>query len=523
MLIINSTDMMALEKNEFKVFGQELAVKFMDKVGKKVAVHIDQYFKENKTLENPTVFILAGKGNNTGDGYYCGQCLLAMGYRVVVWEVSGQQSLSPLCSQKRSDYLASGGMIEIFEGQKQIFESKQCIIIDALFGTGFSGSLKGLYRDLVKEANGAGAPIFSIDIPSGINGDLGFLDLEPQESEQVCIHAARTYYLEFPKIGYFFGKAWNHIGTLQGIAFGLSETAHEQARASAFLIDAQWIKSKLPPIERQRHKYQAGLLHVWAGSKGMEGAAALVCRAALRSGCGLVKLAISEQEYQGFSNLDSEIVRLLLSQEKGTFSKDNIRFLCEHFNKGDACVIGPGISREPEIYPVLQELIRNLEKPLVLDADALTIYSENAFSLPETAVMTPHIGELKRLLNFEGSFSMNKENMQACQEYVEKLRVTLVVKGAPTFIFHPKTVAKVMPRGHPGMASAGTGDVLAGVIGAFLAQGLGGLEAACVGTYIHGLSGEVAGQELGAYSLMASDLIQNLPKAFAITDNNSLN
>ncbi|MFK7826916.1 MAG: NAD(P)H-hydrate dehydratase [Oligoflexales bacterium] len=508
MLVLNSTDMIALEKQEFSEFGQKLAVKFMERVGRAIAIHIDQYCKQNDGFVNSTVYVLAGKGNNAGDGYCAAQCLLVMGYRVIVWEVPGQQSLSPLCSQKKDNFLINGGRVELYNGQKELVESEPCILIDALFGTGFSGVLQGLYRDLVIAANSSGIPIFSIDIPSGINGNTGYTGTD-QDSEQVCIHAARTYYLGFPKMGYFLGKAWNHVGVLQEILFGLSESAQMHAKASAFLLEAKWVKNQLPPIERQRHKYQAGLLHVWAGSKGMEGAAALVCRSALRTGCGLVKLAINQKDYQGFSILDLEVVRMLLEPGQGVFSRSNIGFLSEHFNQGDACVIGPGISLDIDVYAVLPELVPNLKIPLVLDADALTVYADKAFSLPEHTVMTPHIGELKRLLKVEKSFALNLDNLQVCQEYVDQHQVTLLVKGAPTFIFHPNTDVRIMPRGHPGMATAGTGDVLAGMIGAFLAQGL------CVAAYLHGVSGELAGGELGTYSLMASDLIAKLPEAFA--------
>ena len=511
MKIVNSTDMAALEREEFKAFGDHLAEVFMDRVGMALAASIEQFCSE-KSSNGSLVYVLAGKGNNGGDAYHCAKVLMSLGYRVIAVEVTDQGSLSPLCRLKREDFLRSGGRLDVFDGQESPFKRQPLLIVDGLFGTGFNGQLKGLYRELVLAANNCEAPIFAIDIPSGISGDLGFFD------GQDCIHASKTYFLELPKLGYFLGQAWNHMGLLHRISFGLSELAHEKAFASASLLNASGIKRSLPKLERQRHKYQAGLLHIWAGSMGMEGAAALVCRAALRSGCGLVKLAIEAKNYPGFSNLDLEVVKVLMNRSAGLCSKENIQFLSEHFNRGDACIIGPGLSLDMDIYAVLHELAPSLKKPLVLDADALTIFAQNAFSLPEQTVMTPHIGELKRLLRWEGAFDLNLKSIQLCQQYVENHQVTLVVKGAPTFIFHPKTEPKVMPRGHPGMASAGTGDVLAGIIGSFLAQGLEALDAACIATYLHGLGGELAAKELGAYSLIASDIIDKLPNAFAYLD-----
>ncbi|NRA47204.1 MAG: NAD(P)H-hydrate dehydratase [Oligoflexales bacterium] len=310
----------------------------------------------------------------------------------------------------------------------------------------------------------------------------------------------------------------DYLGELYPIRFGLSEAAHEQAKPSATLLQQDEIGRLLPKLFRQRHKYQAGLLHVWAGSKGMEGSAALVCRSALRSGCGLVKLAIDEKHHQGFSSLDLEVVSLLVGQGQRFFNQAKLKFMIEHFNKGDACVIGPGISLDMDMQACIHELVPSIKKPLVLDADGLTAYAERPFSLPKHTVMTPHIGELKRLLGIEGRFTMNRDSLQLCQDYVEEHQLTLLVKGAPTFIFHPQTEVKIMPRGNPGMATAGAGDVLAGMIGAFLAQGLGPLEATCVGAYLHGVSGELAAKDLGSFSLMATDLIANLPKAFAFVE-----
>lgn len=510
MLVITSTDMVALEKQEFKLLGDHLAVEFMDRVGKALATKIDEFCKQNKQFYKQTVHLLAGKGNNAGDGYFCGKILLNMGYQLVAWEVADQKSYSPLCEQKRNDFLSNGGEIRSYDQQGQRFPPNS-IIVDALFGTGFSGKLEGLYEALVADANKSLAPIFSIDIPSGLSGDSGFRKPSTRsERESACIRATRTYYLEFPKLGFFLENSWDYMGSLHLIPFGLSTKAHERAKPSAMLLDGKQIRSFLPKLERQRHKYQAGLVHVWAGSRGMEGAAALVCLAALRSGCGLVKLAIQDKDYGGFSSLNREVVRLIIEQES---TKAKAEFLSKHFNQGSAIVIGPGLSTDIKVIETLGEVIETLDKPLVLDADALNAYARKPFPLPNITVMTPHMGELKRLLGLE-TFTMDQAGLEVCQNYAMKHKLTLVVKGAPTFIFHPEETVKIMTRGHPAIASAGTGDVLAGMIGAFLAQGLDGLKAACLATYIHGLSGELVARELGSYSLIAGDLISYLPKAF---------
>ena len=204
--------MVTLEKQEFSTLGEHLALEFMERVGTSLATLIDQFCNENSAFANATIYLLAGKGNNAGDGYYCGQIMSSMGYRVLALEVAGQGALSKLCEQKREGFIENGGVTKVFDGNENLFDHRgPFLIVDALFGTGFSGKLEGLYYELVGLANAACAPIFSIDTPSGINGNDGYSQEEGEGAKAICIQASRTYYLEFPKLGFFLEQAWNYL------------------------------------------------------------------------------------------------------------------------------------------------------------------------------------------------------------------------------------------------------------------------------------------------------------------------
>ncbi|HSX04181.1 MAG TPA: NAD(P)H-hydrate dehydratase, partial [Rhabdochlamydiaceae bacterium] len=284
------------------------------------------------------------------------------------------------------------------------------------------------------------------------------------------------------------------------IDFGLPESFVKQADAKYYLIDDHALPKAFPPIKRTRHKYEAGYVIAVAGSPGMAGAALMACFAALRSGAGIVRLFYP-------SGMELSGAPLELLKEAWDLKHDQ-KILTES-KRAKSFIIGPGVGRSNETKAAIERLLKEISLPCVMDADALYFLAENPkMHLPEKTILTPHKQEMQRLL---GDVELTHE---ACQHYVEKKKVTLVLKGAPTFLFHPKTKPLIIPHGDPGMATAGTGDVLTGIIGGFLAQGLDTHTAAALAVAVHGLAGEFIALRKGSQGMIATDLIKELPNVF---------
>ncbi len=464
---------------------------FMENAGEAIAMQTAAYLAAHALEKEVT--LLVGKGNNGGDAYAAGKRLLEKGFAVAAVHLFSLESCGPLCQEQCAQFKRAGGQIHFVRTEEEICFSKRGVILDGLVGTGFRGKAEGMLARAIVSANGSGLPILAIDIPSGLDGNTGAVG-------SVAISAAMTIYLGLPKIGFFTGQGWDHIGELASADFGLDEGFMVQAKAEAYLLDEKVLPALLPKMKRSRHKYEAGYLLALAGSPGMSGAAILSSFAALRSGAGIVRLFYPEGMEPEMACAPFELIKEPLRDEKRLWIESS---------RARAWLIGPGLGRCKGAGKILRKLLGKSALPCVLDADALFFLAEHPqWPMPPKAILTPHRQEMKRLLSGE------EVSLEACQRFASERRCTLVLKGGPTFIFHPETVPLVITRGDPGMATAGTGDVLAGMIGALLAQQLEPRSAAVLGASIHGLAGERAAERLTSYCLIASDLIENLPAVY---------
>jgi hydroxyethylthiazole kinase-like uncharacterized protein yjeF len=456
---------------------------FMENAGKAIAARVAA-----RALDK-VVTLLVGKGNNGGDAYAAGAKLLEMGFTVEAIHPFPLESCSPLCQEQGERFKRAGG-----KPCAEISFPKKGVILDGLVGTGFHGKAEGVLAQAIESANRSGLPILAIDIPSGLNGDTGAV-------ESVAICAAETIYLELPKIGFFIGKGWDHVGELVSADFGLDKSFIAQAKASAYLLDESVLPTLLPPIKRSRHKYERGYVLALAGSPGMPGSALLSSFAALRAGAGIVRLFYPEEMEIEFAQAPPELIREPLGDEKRLFIESK---------RASAWLIGPGLGRSKEVGKLLKKLLQKMDLPCVLDADALFFLGEHLhWPMPKKALLTPHRREMKHML-------FGKEpTLDACQRFVSEKKCTLVLKGGPTFIFHPGIEPLVITRGDPGMATAGTGDVLAGILAALLAQKLDPYQAAVLGVSLHAHAGELAAKHLTSNCLVASDLITYLPEVYS--------
>jgi len=488
MRVITSEEMARIEKLAYAAGEQELD--FMQAAGAGIADCLLHWISPEHRVS-----FLCGKGNNSGDGYVAALQLHRKGIATVVYQLTAIENSTALCQQQHGRFLEAGGTVrELTTASEKLFHDSD-LIVDALFGTGFHGSASGIFAEMIDRANQSGVPIVAVDIPSGLNGTTG-------KVEGVAIQASMTLYLGLPKIGFFVESGWSHVGALWGIDFGLKTEFVEQAIPICELLDESSVGQLLPPIRRDRHKYEAGVVFGFAGSPLMPGAAALASKAALRAGAGLVRIL---DQNPSNPHLSPEIVRVAASEKL---------YEEELFQQASALFVGPGWGRDESARQLFEHLLPQIRVPVVFDADALFFLSEKGTVPCKAAVLTPHLGELRRLLGLSERLSVNAELLVKCQQYVEEHQVTLVLKGAPSWIFHPGSVPKASPKGDPGMATAGSGDVLTGVIAALLAQGADPLDAAIVGVYIHGMAGEFAAEEKSSYGMIASDLVEYLPAAF---------
>ncbi len=459
---------------------------FMDQAGEKIAALTETFIHEHNL--GKFVYILAGKGNNGGDAYAAGIQLLARHFNVIAFQLFPKTSCSPLCQIKLEAFKKHGGKVVFLEKNEPLTFAEKGIILDGLLGTGFQGKVEGLLAEVINQVNKKRLPILAIDIPSGLNGTTG-------EVESVAIHATQTFYLGLPKIGFFLKEGVNYTGKLVDVDFGLPDLFIKEAVAEGHLLDEE--KLSLPSINPTQHKYERGYVLGVAGSEAMGGAAALSSLGALRGGAGILRLFYGKG--MSISMLPPEVIREPYS----------IKRILKECTRASSLFIGPGLGRSWRVTRFLRNLIPQLLQPVIFDADALFFLGQHPDTkLPFYSILTPHRKEMESLLQGKPC------TLSACQAFVDHKNVTLVLKGMPTIVFSPHRIPTFIARGDPGMATAGSGDVLTGLIAALLAQKVEPLKAAKLGVYLHACAGEFAAKGKTSYCLIASDILDYLPHAF---------
>ena len=492
MKVFTAQEMRDLETKAYHEGASEEA--FMEQAGAGIARAAEKYLQDHHLPK--IILLLCAKGNNSGDAYVAGRYLMESGCSVLALQSVPIESCSPLCIKNHQLFEQAGGKCV---SQLATFPN-QGIILDGLFGTGFKGSLQEPFAGIVHAANASGLPLLAIDIPSGLNSDTG-------QAQGEVIKAQETIFLGAPKKGFFINDGWNFVGLLRYVDFGLPKKYIEEASADMVMLTGDLVRPLLPPIKRAWHKYERGYVAGLAGSPDMPGASILASWSALTAGAGIARLIHPQGMQAELSAAPLELVRQ-------TYSAQNLEPVMESMNKASASFIGPGMGLTQEAMFVFQYVLAHITKPCVIDADALTLLSQKEMPLPPNAVLTPHHGEMLRLLGQSRQDLGIEELIDLSQKYINAKKATLVLKGAPTFILQPGMPIYVNPRGDPGMATAGSGDVLTGIIASLMAQHLAPHQAALVGVYIHALAGEHAAKAKTSRCVMASDLIIHLPDAY---------
>lgn len=452
------------------------------------------------------VVVFAGPGNNGGDALAVARMMAEQGYSVKVYLFNIGNKLSADCAankQRLSQVKSLKAFVEVTEEFDPPVLTSKNLVIDGLFGSGLSKPLAGGFASLVKYINQSDARVASIDIPSGLmTEDNSF------NARQNIINADYTFTLQQKKLAFLFAESQQFIGKLRVLDIRLSAEGLSKIDAEYTLTEESDI---IPMLHRRGefwHKGNAGNALLVAGSYGMAGAAVLAAKACLRSGVGKVTAHVPQR--------NNDIMQICVPEAIISHDKDEQIFSetvpADNF---DAMGIGPGIGTDETTAIAMISQIRRTQSPIVIDADGLNILSSHRAwlqQLPEGTILTPHPKEFERLTGtpFNDSFTRLKK----AAELSKSLHIYIILKGHYSALCMPDGKVAFNSTGNAGMATAGSGDVLTGIITAFLARGYRQEEACLIGMYLHGLAGDIAAKEKGQESLIASDIIENLPKAF---------
>ncbi len=455
------------------------------------------------------VAVFAGPGNNGGDALAIARLLIVKDFKTTVFIPSSDQKFSD-CFQINLDRLASHTKVKVLDWKVSgpLPDLSKCqLIIDGLFGSGLSRPLSGYPSELVQHLNQSNIPIISIDIPSGLMS-------EPDDSNAIesIVKATHTLTFEFPKLSFFFETNAPYLGHWEILSIGIASKAKELSESTWNFSDRNSISYIVHPRPKFSHKGTFGHALLVAGGKGKMGAAILAARATLRSGVGLLTVHVPSC---GNEIMHVSVPEAMVSDDVGEIAVTNIPV--SEAIKGIA--VGPGIGTAKETGKALKELLLTCNVPLVLDADALNILSENRellSTVPRNTILTPHPKELERLV---GKSSSAFERLNLALDFAKKHQVYVILKGAHTAILLPDGQCWFNSTGNPGMATAGSGDVLTGILLGLVTQGYTSQEACLLGVYLHGLSGDLALENGSEESLVAGDLIENLGKAFMTLKN----
>ncbi len=480
----------------------------MENAGRGCVDVLEGYFE----LSNLNTLIICGIGNNGGDGFVIARHLRNRGAIVSV-VLLGRSKILKGDAQINYRICRRAG-IKVIEiktslALKNILgRLRPNLIVDAVFGTGFKGAISNFHAKVFEYINDSDAFIFSIDIPSGVIGDTGHFD-------RSCVIADATAIMCLPKRGNMLYPGREFCGDLHvidiGIPYDLIDHGYPQ------LIEFENIERLLPFRPPDGNKGTFGQVLVIAGALGYAGAAALASQSALRSGAGLVRLAAPLSVVKSVEANTTEIVKVPLNETKnGTISSSAVNQLAAVLSKSDVVVIGPGLTTDPQTSHFVKKILTMVKKPLIIDADALNIIAEDISILKRIktpCLITPHPGEFGRLTGHKPAL-INDQRIDIASEFARKHRIGVVLKGAPTVIADPGGGIYVNPTGNSGLASAGSGDVLVGMIAAFIAQQVAIVDAAQLGTFMHGLTADLIARDANEYSIIASDLLNNIGRAF---------
>lgn len=471
------------------------------------------------------VIVLAGRGNNGGDGFVCARHLKAAGFAVRVLVAGEEGTLSQDaaascegCQAERIPVTFLPDARAWSEASEAASAARECLfLVDALLGTGSQGAPRGAVAAAIDLANRAEKPIASIDIPSGLDASTG-------HREHPSITADFTVTLALPKRGLAMEPGRSSAGLVQVVDIGIPPSLVDEAIPGMLVADADWARSLLPARPMDAHKGSVGRVLLVGGSAGMMGAIGMAGESALRVGAGYVVTAVPMSCLDALESRVAEVVKRGLAETaaRSLALKAREEILAEAI-RADVVAIGPGLSRHPESQELTRELVERIEAPLVLDADGLNAFEGRGGvrRAHGPLILTPHYAEAARLSGHSIA-EVARDPAGWARRFSEETGAIVCLKSTPMVTAAPAQPLILNATGNPGMATAGAGDVLTGAIAGLLAQGVDSEEAAALGCYLHGLAGDVAARRQGMRGLIAGDIMRALPAAIVALESGAL-
>lgn len=462
----------------------------------RAAAPCTKWIIENDLIQSP-IKIFCGKGNNGGDG-------LAIARQLAEKGIIPQVYILQLGTSGTTDFEANLSRLNAYPVQTEFFQNQNAfptierdeIVIDALFGSGLNRPLEGLSAALVEHINKSNATVISIDLPSGMFCDSSTIP-------NLITKAAHTLTFQTLKLCFLFPENEEYFGDVHLQNIGLSDQYLSTVNASYELAEAELIKRIYIPRKKFSHKGTYGHTLIVAGDKGKMGAAVLATNGCLRSGSGLVTSLVPKSE---FAIVQAAAPEAMAAAQEDIQSLD--------WSKYSSVGLGPGLGTGEQAASVVQQVISDFNKPIVIDADALNIISKDKSLLnkvPAGSILSPHPKEFERLF---GKTQTNLDRLETAKKHAGELNVFIIAKGAYSMLACPDGKVFFNSTGNPGMATGGSGDVLTGILAGLLSQGYSSEQACILGMYLHGLSGDLAAHSLSQEALIAGNLIDYLGKAW---------
>ncbi len=478
---------------------------------------VDAIRSQYPDLTNLKVSLFAGKGNNGGDGSVAARLLYNLGASPTLFLLAKREELKGDAKLNADIFVSIGGALKEITQQRHLnaFKLKfmhSTVVVDALLGTGLKSEPHGLYGDVVDLMNKYGEYKVAVDVPTGINVDTGLVFGKHFVADATACLGAR-------KLGLYMPPAREATGAVRFYDISIPVRVVTDSPCSAWLIEDDDIKALMPGRPADGHKGVFGHLALACGSAGMGGAAALAGMGALRLGAGLVTACLPQNLAQGFEAGCKEVMTVDLdSTDTGAIAASAADRFIEFAQGKTAILMGPGLGKEPSTKSFAHRVIQETDIPMVIDADGLNLLGRDSQLLinrKSTTIITPHPGEMARLTG-KTIAQIQSDRVKSASEYAKKTGAVVVLKGAATIIALPDGENYLIPTGNHGLASGGTGDVLAGMIAGLLAQGAKPVNAAICGAYIHGKAADVYARHFDPRSLIASDLLDILPETLAL-------
>ncbi|MGH2706597.1 MAG: NAD(P)H-hydrate dehydratase [Actinomycetota bacterium] len=440
------------------------------------------------------IAVVCGKGNNAGDGFVAARYLAARGARPAVILLDDALGGDALINLRRLRAVPTMGPEALIREL-----GRADVVVDGIVGTGIKGALRSPASDAAEAINAAGKAVVAVDIPSGVEGATG-------QIHGPAVRADVTVTMAALKIGLLLHPGSAHAGRIEVAEIGIAD---HFLHADLLLAGAGDVARVLPPRPPLAHKRSVGTVLIVAGSLGMAGAAALAARGALRAGAGLVTMAVPGSLARGLDQTVLEATTLPLPETPdGTIESSAVDLVLDHAARNDCVALGPGLSTDPETVTFVHKLVASLERPIVIDADALNALAGATGILASRStptLLTPHPGELARLLG-TGTAEVSADRLWAVRRAAVSTKAAVLLKGYRTLVAEPGGDCVLVATGGPALATGGSGDVLTGVTGAFLASGMEAADAGWAGAWVHGRAGDVVAARRGVRGTIAGDL-----------------